>query len=126
MASTGARTWAIKGVSDRTREAALEAAAAAGLTIGEWVDQALTRVAEEARNPKPPAASCEEVAEIIERALETHLQPMAERLERLEQRVAPGGAAREGAAGLDPVTSVVARLRLRRPLQTLHGRGSRR
>lgn len=49
MASPSARTWAIKGVSDRTRQAVLEAASAAGLTVGEWVEQAL------ARNPRPPA-----------------------------------------------------------------------
>ncbi len=33
------RTWAIQGVSDRTREAVLEAAYAAGLMVGEGVDQ---------------------------------------------------------------------------------------
>jgi hypothetical protein len=126
MASTSARTWAIKGASDRTREAALKAAAAAGLTIGEWVDQALTRAAEEARNPRPPAASREEVAEIIERALEARLQPIAKRLERLEQGSTTPGIVRGGANGTDPVASVVARLRQRRPLQTIHGRGSRR
>ena len=46
---------AIKGVSDRTRQAVLEAASAAGLTVGEWVEQALARAAEGARNPRPPA-----------------------------------------------------------------------
>ena len=55
MASPSARTWAIKGVSDRTRQAVLEAASAAGLTVGEWVEQALARAAEGARNPRPPA-----------------------------------------------------------------------
>ena len=55
MASPSARTWAIKEVSDRTRQAVLEAASAAGLTVGEWVEQALARAAEEARNPRPPA-----------------------------------------------------------------------
>ena len=126
MARTSARTWALKGVSDRTREGALKVAAAAGLTLGEWVDQALTRAAEEARNPRPPAASREEVAEIIERALEARLRPIAERLERLERGIAAPGAVREGADGADPVVSVVARLRQRRPLQSVHGRGSRR
>ena len=55
MASPSARTWAIKGVSDRTRQAVLEAASAAGLTVGEWVEQARARAAEGARNPRPPA-----------------------------------------------------------------------
>ena len=51
------RTWAIKGVSDRTRAAALEAAHGAGLTVGAWVEQVLARAAEEARHPRPPAAT---------------------------------------------------------------------
>jgi hypothetical protein len=36
---SSSRTWATKGVSDRTREAVLEAPYAAGLMVGEWVDQ---------------------------------------------------------------------------------------
>jgi hypothetical protein len=50
------RTWAIKGVSDRTRAAVLEAAHGAGLTVGEWVEQVLARATEEARHPKPSPA----------------------------------------------------------------------
>ena len=42
------RTWTIKGVSDRTREATLEAAHEAGLTVGAWLDQVLAAAAEEA------------------------------------------------------------------------------
>ena len=42
------RTWTIKGVSDGTRDAVYDAAQAAGLTIGEWIDKALAKTAEEA------------------------------------------------------------------------------
>jgi hypothetical protein len=78
------RTWTIKGVSDRTREAVLEAAHAAGLTVGEWVDQALTRAAEEARHPKPLAATREEVSGL----LDARLRPVEEALGRIAERLA--------------------------------------
>jgi hypothetical protein len=79
-----ARVWAIKGVSDRTRDAVVEMAQDAGLTIGEWVDQALARAAEEARNPRPPAATREDVAELID----ARLKPGEEALGRLEAQLA--------------------------------------
>jgi hypothetical protein len=78
------RVWAIRGVRDRTRDAALEVAHAADLTIGEWIDQVLARAAAEARHPRPPAATREEVAEL----LAAHLRPVAETLGRLAERLA--------------------------------------
>jgi hypothetical protein len=36
-----ARGWAISGISDRTREAAMAAADAADMPVGAWVEQAL-------------------------------------------------------------------------------------
>jgi hypothetical protein len=89
---TTERTWTIKGVSDRTREAVLEAAHAAGLTVGEWADQALARAAEEAHHPKPPAATREEVAGLLDerlRPLEEALGRIAERLTSLEEKAGP-------------------------------------
>ena len=83
------RTWAIKGLSDRTRAAVLEAAHAAGLTVGAWLDQALARAAEEARHPNPPAASREEVAGLLDerlRPVEEALGRIAERLASLEEK----------------------------------------
>ena len=41
-----ARGWAISGISDRTREAAMTAADAAGVPVGAWVDQALRQALE--------------------------------------------------------------------------------
>ena len=62
----------------------------AGLTIGEWVDQGLARAAEEARNPKPPAASREDVAELLDARLkpgEEALGRLAAQLAKLEEKV---------------------------------------
>ncbi len=47
------RIWAIKGISDRTRDAALEAGHGAGLNVGKWLDQVLATAAAEALHPKP-------------------------------------------------------------------------
>ena len=86
------RTWAIKGVSDRTRAAVLEAAHEAGLTVGAWLDQTLARAAEDARHPKPPAATREEVAGLLDerlRPVEEALGRIAERLASLEEKAGP-------------------------------------
>jgi hypothetical protein len=83
------RTWAIKGISDRTRAAVLEAAHAAGLTVGAWLDRVLAEVAEEARHPKPPAATREEVSGLLDerlRPVDEALGRIAERLASLEER----------------------------------------
>jgi hypothetical protein len=84
----GSRVWAVKGVSDHTRDAAREAAQAAGLAIGDWIDRALAKAAEEARHPKPPAATRAEVAKVVREALSEQLAPMAERIDRLAERLA--------------------------------------
>ena len=76
------RTWTIKGVSDRTRAATLEAAHACGLNVGEWADQALARAAEEVRHPRPPAATREEVAAL----LDARLRPIEAALGRLAEQ----------------------------------------
>jgi hypothetical protein len=78
------RTWTIKGVSDRTRAAALEAAHEAQLTVGEWVEQVLARAAKEVRHPRPPAATQEEVAGVVRELLSEPLASIAERLAALE------------------------------------------
>jgi hypothetical protein len=125
----GDRTWALKGVRDATRDAARDAAHEAGLAIGEWVDRALARAADEARNPRPPAATRAEVAEAVREALDERLAPMAERIDRLAERLGsleemaswqarpepePAGEAVPAAA--TPVEAVRARLRRRRGL----------
>ena len=74
------RTWTIKGVSDRTRDAVYEATRAEGLAVGEWVDRALAKAAEEALHPKPAAATREDVAEVVRE----QLAPILARLEACE------------------------------------------
>ncbi len=84
------RTWTIKGVSDRTRDAVYEATRAEGLTVGAWIDRALARAAEEALHPRLPAATRAEVAGLIDARLGPIGQALgriAERLAALEERV---------------------------------------
>ena len=81
------RVWAIRGVSDRTRDAVLEAAHAEGLNIGEWIEQVLARAAKEARHPRPPAATPEDVAGVVHDLLSEQLAPIAERLAALEAAI---------------------------------------
>ncbi len=87
------RTWAIKGVSDRTRAAVLEAAHGAGLTVGEWVEQGLARATEEAQHPKPSPAGVDVTERINQRLrpVEEELGRIAERLASLEGRIDRGG-----------------------------------
>ena len=80
----GDRTWTIKGVSDRTRDAVYEATRAEGLTIGAWIDRALAKAAAEALRPQPPAATREEVAGLID----VRLGPIGEALGRIADRLA--------------------------------------
>ena len=97
------RTWTIKGVSDRTRDAALETAHEAGLTIGVWVDQVLAKAVEEARYPKPAAATRADVAEL--------LQPLEEALGRFTERL----ASLEEKAGQPAETAIRSRTQRRNP-----------
>jgi DNA-binding NarL/FixJ family response regulator len=85
-----ARTWTIKGVSDGTRDAVYDTAQATGLTIGEWIDRALAQAAEEALHPKPPAATREDVAEVVRE----QLAPILTRLEALEGKTGQAAKAR--------------------------------
>ena len=119
---SGGRTWTIKGVGDGTREAVLDAALAADLTVGEWVERALARAAEEARHPRPPAASRAEVAEVVQRAVAEGLRPVVERLEQLERKTARLVRTVERADGAPRVTTAV-RGAHQRPRLSLPGGG---
>jgi len=56
--------WTIIGVSDETREAAKNAAKAAGMPIGAWVEQALAKALREGLEP-PQTLTAEQVREIV-------------------------------------------------------------
>jgi hypothetical protein len=114
------RTWTIKGVGDGTRDAVLDAALDAGQTVGQWIDQALARAAEEARHPRPPAASRTDVAEVVQQALAEGLRPVLERLEQLERKTARLVRAAEGADSTSRVTTAARGAHLR-PRLTLPG-----
>jgi hypothetical protein len=58
-------SWTIKGVQEPTRDAVRDAAAEAGMLIGDWVDQALAKAAREALHPSPPLATRDDVAAIV-------------------------------------------------------------
>ncbi len=85
------RVWAIRGVSDRTRDAVYDAAQAAGLTIGEWIDKALAKAAEDALHPKPAAATRGDVAEVVRE----QLAPILARLEALEGKAGQAAEPKE-------------------------------
>ena len=125
----GDRTWAIKGVSDGTRDAARETAHEGGIPIGAWVDRTLAKAVEEARRPRPPAATRADVAEAVRETLGEQLAPLAERIDRLAERLGsleemagrqtrpePEPAGEAVPAASTSVDAVRARLRRRRGL----------
>ena len=111
----GPETWTVKGVSRETREAVREAAASRNLTIGAWLDRALRRAAREALKPAPPPpATRREIAQVIEQMLDEQLAPLAEKLERLERKLALLEAPPAETDDGDPVGVVLQRMRRRR------------
>jgi hypothetical protein len=108
-----ARGWAISGVSDRTREAALAAADAAGMPVGAWVEQALRRALEAgAEPPAPEGVELGELEAMVQRVVAEELRPVRDALDRL---VVPAPAATPSpAGGGSPVGSVCERMRQRR------------
>ena len=114
----GSETWTVKGVSRATREAAREAAASRELTIGAWLDRVLWRAAEETLKPAPPAVTRKEVAQVVGQLLAERLEPIAEKLERLERKLAvveappPPLPEAEGAGPIDVALRRVRRRRL--------------
>ena len=85
------RTWTIKGVSDHTREAVSEVAHAVGLTVGEWIDQTLAKAAAETLHPRSPAASREDVAEVVRELLDERLAPLTEKIDQATRATAGNG-----------------------------------
>ena len=68
--NSGSTSWTIKGVQESTREAVREAAAEAEMVIGEWVDRALGRAAQEALHPSPPPATKDDLAIVLKEVAE--------------------------------------------------------
>ena len=85
---TNAAPWSVKGIDPRAREAAREAARRQGLTIGEWLNQAILAneaALAQARGEAPPAPYEPRGGSRDERLSEA-LQQLAERLDVNDRR----------------------------------------
>ena len=105
-----ARGWAISGIGDRTREAAVTAADAAGMPVGAWVEQALRQTLEAKAEPPPPeGVEIDELEAMVRRVVAEELQPVKEALGR-------SGAAASSPVSVNdsPVSVMRDRLRQRR------------
>ena len=89
-----ARGWAISGISDQTREAAMAAADAAGMPVGAWVEQALRQALEGKAEPAPPeGVEIDELEAMVRRVVAEELQPMKEALAHSGTITAPASPA---------------------------------
>ena len=76
-----ARGWAISGISDRTCEAAMTAADAAGVPVGAWVEQALRQALEAKAEPaRPEGVELDELEAMVRRVVAEELRPVKEAL----------------------------------------------
>ncbi len=83
---TGATPWSVKGIDPRAREAAREAARRRGLTIGEWLNQAI--LANEAALAAVRAEGPQNRAPAAEDALSQALMALSERVDANDRRAA--------------------------------------
>src|SRR3954447_20817125 len=78
-----ARGWAISGIGDQVREAAMAAADAAGMEVGAWVEQALRQALEARAEPaQPEGVEIEELEAMVRRVVAEELRPVKEALAR--------------------------------------------
>ena len=88
-----ARGWAISGIGDQVREAAMAAADAAGMPVGAWVEQALRQALEAKAEPaQPEGVELGELEAMVRRVLAEELQPVQHALARLETAASPAGS----------------------------------
>ncbi len=76
-----ARGWTISGVGGPTREAVTAAASEAGMPLGQWVEQALSKALAEGLEA---GVSIEEIEARLRQVVADALQPMQQTLARLE------------------------------------------
>jgi hypothetical protein len=105
-----ARGWAISGISDQTREAAMAAADAADMPVGAWVEQALRQALEAKAEPtQPEGVEIDELETMVRRVVAEELRPMKDALAHAGGTVTPSAPA----AG-SPVSLMRERRRQRR------------
>ena len=89
-----ARGWAISGIGEQTREAAMAAADAAGMPVGAWVEQALRQALEAKAEPAPPeGVEIDELEAMVRRVVAEELQSVKEALARSGTTTAPPNSA---------------------------------
>ncbi len=89
-----ARGWAISGISDETREAAMAAADAAGIPVGTWVEQALRQALEaEAEPVRLEGVELEELEAMVRRVVAEELRPVKEALAQATTTALPSAPA---------------------------------
>jgi hypothetical protein len=89
-----ARGWAISGISDRTREAAVTAADAAGVPVGAWVEQALRQALEAKAEPaRPEGVELDELEAMVRRVVAEELRPVKEALAQATTTALPSAPA---------------------------------
>src|SRR3954452_13904159 len=107
-----ARGWAISGIGDQVREAAMAAADAAGMEVGAWVERALLQALEtKAEPPSPEGVEIDELEAMVRRVVAEELRPVKEALAHSGTTAAP--APSSSAAG-SPVSLMRERRRQRR------------
>jgi hypothetical protein len=91
-----ARGWAISGIGDQTREAAMAAADAAGMPISAWVEQAWCQALEARTEPAPPeGVELGDLEAMVCRVVAEELRPVRDALAHL-QATAPATAPPDG------------------------------
>src|SRR3954469_3094364 len=106
-----ARGWAISGIGDQVREAAMAAADGAGMPVSAWVERALLQALEAKAEPtQPEGVEIGELEAMVRRVVAEELRPVKEALARSGMRAAPSVNSADGS----PVSLVRERLRQRR------------
>jgi hypothetical protein len=78
-----ARGWAISGIGDQVREAAMAAADEAGMPVSAWVERALRQALEAKAEPtRPEGVEIGELEAMVRRVVAEELRPVREALAR--------------------------------------------
>jgi hypothetical protein len=89
-----ARGWAVSGIGDQVREAAVAVAEEAGVPVGAWVERALRRVLDGKAAPaSPDGVELGEPEAMVRRVVAEELRPVKEALARAGTTAAPSGPA---------------------------------
>jgi hypothetical protein len=107
-----ARGWAISGIGDQVREAAMAAADEAGMPVSAWVERALLQALEaEAEPTRPEGVEIGELEAMVRRVVAEELRPVREALAHAGTTAAP---APSSSADGSPVSLMRERRRQRR------------